>query len=148
MKFTIRKISHKDKDEFMAMSRAFYASDAVLHPIDDKHHEDAFWEMVASQRYLDCLFFEAGKNILGYALLAKSYSREAGGLVIWIDELYVKPEYRDQGIGKSVLNWMEKVYPAARYRLELEQNNVNAAKLYEKMGYRPLPYVQMVKDAK
>lgn len=146
MKFKIHKISHKDKDAFLKMSREFYASDAVLHPVDDKHHEDAFWELIASNRYLECLLFDAGEDVLGYALLSKSYSREAGGIVIWIDELYVRPAFRDQGIGHTFFNWMEKVYPAARYRLELEPGNESAANLYKRMGYRSLPYVQMVKD--
>ena len=38
----------------------------------------------------------------GYALLAKTFSQEAGGLVVWLDEMYVRPAYRSKGLGPSV----------------------------------------------
>ena len=31
------------------------------------------------------------KEIYGFALLALTYSNEAGGIVVWLEEIYVKP---------------------------------------------------------
>lgn len=146
MDFVIRRITEKDKDEFIAMSKVFYASEAVLHDVDITYHEAAFNELMHSDTYLDCYFFERENVILGYALLNKTYSREAGGIVIWVEELYVKPEYQGRGIGNTFFDWIELDIPAARYRLETEPENTRAKALYQRRGYEVLPYVQMVKD--
>lgn len=142
----IRKVIECDKDEFIAMSKVFYASEAVLHDVDESYHEAAFNELMHSDTYLDCYFFERENVILGYALLNKTYSREAGGIVIWVEELYVKLEYQGQGIGNEFFDWIELNIPAARYRLETEPENIRAKALYQRRGYEVLPYIQMVKD--
>ena len=36
--------------------------------------------------------------------------------------------------------------PAARYRLEAEPENEGAVRLYHRMGYKELPYMQLVKE--
>ncbi len=80
--FKVRKIREDDKAEFMAMSRDFYSSDAVLYPVPDSYHENAFNEVMRSDVYADCRIFAVGENVVGYALLLKSYAREAGGVCI------------------------------------------------------------------
>lgn len=146
MSLTVRKITDNDRNEFLKLGREFYSSEAVLHGIPEEYHVNAFAELMRSDEYLDCRFFEIEGSIAGYVLLAKSYSREAGGIVIWIDELYIKPKYRGRGIGSQFFEWLEANLPAARYRLEIEPDNKRAENLYRKMGYDILPYVQMVKE--
>ena len=46
-----------------------------------------------------------------------------------------------------VYQWMREQYPdARRLRLEVNRENVGAARLYEKTGYQKLDYDQMVLD--
>ncbi|MBC8589070.1 GNAT family N-acetyltransferase [Paratissierella segnis] len=146
MNLNIRKIASKDKDIFLAMSREFYSSEAVLHDIDNEYHNRAFKELMRSDMYLDCYMFEADSKIIGYALLNKTYCREAGGPAVWIEELYIVPEYQGRGCGSYFFKWMEKHIPTQRYRLEVEPDNKRAMMLYDKMGYQKLPYVQMMKE--
>ena len=49
------------------------------------------------------------------------------------------------GLGKAFFKYMEENYPAARYRLEIEPENLRAKKLYSSLGYKELPYAQMIK---
>ena len=144
--FEIKKVTDCDREEFIAMSREFYASEAVLHSVSDQYHKRAFDELMRSDDYIDCLFFTCNKGIIGYALIVKTYSREAGGLAVWTDELYVRPKYRGCGIGSTYFRWLEKNIPAARYRLEAEPDNAGALRLYQRLGYKELSYTQMVKD--
>ena len=147
MPITFRKINQTDRAEFLAMSREFYASDAVLHPVPEEYHARAFEELMKEDIYLECYIMEADGKTVGFALLTKTYSREAGGLNIWVDELYLRPEYRGLGAGSAFFAYLEQTHPAARYRLETEPENERAQKLYRRMGYRDLPYLQMIKGS-
>lgn len=142
---SFRRIHPGDRAEFLAMSTEFYASEAVLHPVPEDYHALAFDELMRSDVYLECYIMEADGKTVGYALLTKTYSREAGGLNIWVDELYLRPAYRGLGAGSAFFAFLERTHPAARYRLETEPENERAQKLYRRMGYRSLPYLQMIK---
>lgn len=141
----IRKIKRSDKEIFIKMSEDFYASDVVFRNIPEKFHFDAFDELMRSNEYAECYIFEHEEQVAGYALLAKTYSREAGGKTVWIEELYVLPQYRGNGIGTKFFDYLFKNIPALRYRLEVEPENERAVKLYKEKGFYYLPYQQMIK---
>ena len=143
---TDRPISPADKELFLAMSREFYDSDAVFHNIPERYHQAAFEELMRSTDYAEGFLLEQDGQACGYALLAKSFSREAGGIVIWIEELYLRPQARGKGLGGFFFDWLTQNRPAARYRLEVEPENEGAVRLYRRKGFLPLPYGQMTRD--
>ncbi len=143
---SIQRLAPQDKAEFLQMSRAFYASDAVLHPIPDAYHECAFDELMRSNAYMDCFLLKAEGETAGFALLSKTFSREAGGMVVWVEELFILPAFQGRGFGSAFFAWMEQHVPAERYRLEVAPENARVVKLYERLGYEPLAYLQLVKD--
>lgn len=144
----IRKIEQKDKEAFIKLSQEMYASDAVAHDIPLQHHIRTFDELMKSEQYAQAYMLEYDGNIAGYALLAKTFSREAGGIVIWIEELYILKEYRGKGLGSEFFEFIEKTKSAdtTRLRLEVEDDNEGAVRLYKRMGYDFLDYRQMIKD--
>ena len=142
----LRRITAADRETYLGMARDFYHSDAVLHPVPDENLSATFDEMMASDAYLTGLIFEKDGKTAGYALLCKTWSQEAGGKTVWIDELYVLPEFRGQGVGHEFFARLQEIEPAARYRLEIEPDNARAEKLYRSMGFLPLEYKQLVND--
>ncbi|NLY09334.1 MAG: GNAT family N-acetyltransferase [Tissierellia bacterium] len=142
----IRKILQEDKEEFLAMSTDFYDSEAVLYNVSQEKHLAAFKELMGSSVFIECFIIESIDGIIGYGLINNTYCREAGGPVIWIEEVYVKPAYRGNGIGEYFLKWLEENSPVARYRLEVEPENTEVKSLYRKIGYISFPYVQMIKE--
>ena len=71
----------------------------------------------------------------------------AGGIVVWLEEIYVKPEHRCKGITGEFFKFIEKEYAdVARIRLETEPDNERAVRLYERNGFTKLGYSQMYKD--
>lgn len=46
------------------------------------------------QPYAEAYLFEQDGQIAGYGTLAKTFSTEAGGLVIWLEEVYIRQEFR------------------------------------------------------
>ena len=145
MVLNIRKIGPEDREIFLEMSRDFYASGAVLHNVPEEYHIRAFEELMRSETYARGFILEYGGETAGYALLSLSYSREAGGICLWIEELYLLPPFRGQGGGHEFFRWLEENIPAARYRLETEPENHKAKKLYRSLGYFPLDYEQFIK---
>ena len=144
--FRFRVADACDKRAFLEMSREFYSSDAVLHAVDPSFHEKAFAELLRSGTYLTCFVFECGDRVAGYALLSKMFSREAGGMVVWIEEIYVRSAFRGRGVSGAFFAWLRANVPAIRYRLEVEPSNERAQSLYRRLGFSELPYVQMVLD--
>ena len=49
-------------------------------------------------------------------------------------------------MGTQFFEFMKENIPAARYRIEVEEDNAKAKALYERMGFEVLPYIQMVID--
>jgi len=84
---------------------------------------------------------------IGYALLSFTYSNEAGGMGILIEEVQIDSAYRGGGYGSKLFSFLEQEYPTVkRFRLEVDVNNIKAIDLYIRLGYKIFDYVQMVKE--
>lgn len=131
--------------EFYAMCRDFFSSPAVCHEIKKEDMKTTFDLAVKGSPYLRGLVMADGESTLGYVLLSFTYSNEVGGMVVWIEELYVKEAYRNSGLGKQALGWIIKEYKETtkRFRLEVTEENEGAKKLYRSFGFDILPYEQM-----
>ena len=141
----IRKLQSADKDVYVSMVKTFYSSEAVLHEIPDSFIESTFSELMDRDTYAEGFIFEDGAKAVGYGLISKTFSQEAGGMVVWVEEVYIGKAYRSKGIGTAFFSFLEENYPAARYRLETEPDNDSAARLYGRLGYKKLGYVSMIK---
>ena len=78
-------------------------------------------------------------------MIAKSFSTEFGKPCIWIEDIYLKEKYRGIGIGHKFLDYITDKYKGHIFRLEVEEENEVAKKLYEKCGFSVLPYMEMKK---
>lgn len=145
MQTTIRCMEKKDKSQVIKMMRLFYASAAVLSNGSQEIFEADVDHCVSECPYLEGYIFEAAGNIHGYGMVAKSFSTEFGKPCIWIEDLYIKDEYRGLGIGSQFLHYVEKKYPNSIFRLEVEAENERALHVYKKCGYDVLPYMEMKK---
>lgn len=145
----IRKMRSEDKKIYLEMAREFYHSDAVLHPIPDTYFERTADEALRSDDYAEIFLFECENEAAGYGLIAKTFSQEAGGMVWWIEEVYVREAFRSKGIGREFFAYLDEIKDSAvtRMRLEVEEDNIRAVALYKKLGYKSLEYAQMIKDA-
>lgn len=145
MENTIRLIEEKDRQQVLEMMRTFYTSDAVWSNGSDEIFHADIDNCINNNPYLEGYVFEKDNSILGYAMLAKSFSTEFGRSCIWVEDIYVKDEYRSLGIGSKFLKFIEEEYPDTLFRLEVEAENERAVKVYEKCGYSIIPYMEMKK---
>ena len=143
----IRKFVPEDREDYIRFSTEFYNSSAVDKPVPREHFEQGFDEMMRSDVYVQGYMLVCDGNNVGYCVTMKTYSVEAGGITIWIDELFVLEEYRSKGLGRELFKYIEENgdEKLRRIRIEVELENGRAISLYKKMGFEPAPYDGMWK---
>lgn len=134
----------EDRQEVLQMMKAFYQSDAVDHLVDEKIHSLTFRELMSESNYLEGFVFVINGKIGGYSILSKQFAVEVGGLTLWIEDLYIKEEFRGEGLAKEFLSWIKENYQVPRLRLEVTPTNEKAKRLYKDLGFVKLDYEQMI----
>lgn len=145
MSSTVRAMVDSDKAAVLEMMRIFYASPAVLSNGSEEIFTADIENCVGDNPYLEGYIIEDAGIIQGYGMVAKSFSTEFGKPCIWIEDLYIKQAYRGREIGKLFLDHIADKYPHCLLRLEVEEENERAMKLYKKYGFEVLPYTEMKK---
>ena len=145
MNVTIRLMTKQDKTDVVNMMRVFYTSPAVLSDGSEQIYSDDVDNCVNDNPFLEGYVIESEKDICGYAMIAKSFSTEFGKPCIWIEDLYLKDNYRGVGLGKLFFDFITEKYTDCIFRLEVEKENERAVRLYEKCGFPELPYMEMKK---
>ncbi len=89
------------------------------------------------------LFLIAKQNnqVIGFAAISYAWTLEYGGKSAWLDELYVLPEYRSQGVGGLLLEKVITEVQIAGCRaidLEVEEEHISAEWLYQRKGFKRL----------
>jgi ribosomal protein S18 acetylase RimI-like enzyme len=143
----IRRMQDGDRDEVFGMMRVFYDSPAVIHKSSDEVLVRDFEDCVGDMPFIRGFIMEFGGEVAGYAMTSLGYTTEYGGVCVWLEDLYIKPEYRRFGIASQLLDHIEKEFPdAVRFKLEVEQENEPAYACYFRGGYRLSEYGLMTKE--
>ena len=144
----IRRLKQQDREIYVSMAEKFYSTDAVAKKVDSKNFYLAFDEIMKRDTYASAYILRYDGKTAGYVLLAKTYSQEAGGLVIWVEEIFVEENFRGKGIAKAFFEFLLKAKgeTVKRIRLEVEKENEGAVRLYKSFGFDFLEYDQMIID--
>ena len=141
----IRLMKEQDKNEVIEMMTVFYASEAVSTNGSREIFESVFNNCINSCPYLEGYVFEENDNICGYAMVAKSFSTEFGKPCIWIEDLYIKEEYRHKKLGSLFFDFLKDNYKDTIQRLEVDKHNVFAIKAYKKNNFDEVDYLQFIR---
>ena len=148
MNIAFRKFEEKDRDIFFSMVKKFYAPPAVLHFPSDEVMMSSFDAALEIPELVKGYIFEYDGETAGYAVVSMKFETEVGGMAAWIEELFVEESFRSKGIGSAFFEHLKKELSGRmkRIRLEVGDENDGAKKLYERLGFEPLDYRQMVID--
>ncbi len=141
----IENMTVKHVESVIEMMRTFYTSPAVHTNGSEEIFKDDVENCINDNPYLEGYVFTEGDILMGYGMLAKSFSAEFGKPCIWIEDIYLKPEHCCKGIGTKFLEFVEEKYPDAILRLEAEEENERAVHVYKKFGFEVLPYMELKK---
>lgn len=146
MNISFRKFVESDKNEIVSMMKTFYSSDAVYTNGNLEIFCSDFDTCVSNSPFLDGYVFLIENNIVGYAMIAHSFSTEFGKPCLWLEDLYLKENYRGKNIVPKFIEYIENNNSNVILRLEVEEENSHAVHVYQKRGFSSLPYLEMKKE--
>ena len=137
---TIANISAEDVELVVTLLHA----QLLEHEIATPHEalRDVVRMVAADQRHGFMLLARANGTAVGVAYAAAHLSAEHGGVIGWLEELYVVPEYRGQGVGSTLLGDVLEHAERLGWRgveLEVVAGHERAAALYVRHGFNAAP---------
>ena len=87
-----------------------------------------------------------GRRVVAMASLLFTVSTAAGGRAAWFEDLVVRPEYRKQGIGAKLLEYVigqARAEGVLRITLLTDMQNERAQALYRRVGFVGSPMKPM-----
>ena len=124
-----------------AMMAQLYVDDPSPHAPDELGARRTLLKLDEEPTRGRAIVLESEGVVVGYALLCAFWSNELGGEICVIDEIYVKPPYRGNGIATWLVHkLLEHALPwftdCVAVELEVTPSNDRARALYERLGFR------------
>ncbi len=135
MSLTARRITARDADLFLEMAQEFHIEDC--HPLHGAGVA-SIREVAAGVALAPAFFLLEHSVPVGFFVLSLGYSPEHGGTDGFIDDLYIRPDFRGRGLGKQALSLAVEESRNCGIRvllLEVEAHNARAYQLYTSMGF-------------
>lgn len=137
MEANFRPAAAADVAALLPMIRALCEHDGTA--FDEAAVGRALAQVIADESLGRVWVIEWGDAPAGYVVLTFGFSLEFGGRDAFVDELYVREEFRGRGLGRRAVELAER---ACRERgvgalhLEVERANTPAQELYRRAGFR------------
>jgi GNAT superfamily N-acetyltransferase len=143
-----RPFAEQDFAELEGMILELYREDPEGEPMTREKIDRTVHELSRHPEKGSVIIFIADDAVAGYAILVFYWSNEYGGDVVFIDELYVKPRWRGQGIATRFIEHLVKQPDETTQALALEvtPGNERAYTYYQKLGFIPTRNRQLVKE--
>jgi len=138
METKFRKFSTSDKNIIAEMIIGLYTEDPSDKVVDTRKIEKTFDTLLNEPSRGTVMVFEKGEEIAGYSILINFWSNEFGGNILIIDELFVKVEFRSQGIASQFIQHLVETQfnNSVALQLEVTPDNHRALALYKSLGFR------------
>ena len=133
--------------DVLRMMRGLYHSDPPDPNIDSSKFPITIARLLAEPSRGRIVLFVDHDALHGYAVLIPYWSNEFGGVVLWLDELFVDEPFRRLGVAKAFFAFLEieRPFEARVLALEVAPSNARARALYESMGLRERSLRMMTK---
>jgi ribosomal protein S18 acetylase RimI-like enzyme len=137
MSINFQHIGHEDIETVVSLMREYYAFDHL--DFDEAVARSGVRTLVDDESLGRIWLLKGGDEVIGYVVLAFSFSLEFHGEKAFVDELYIREKWRGRGVGAATLEFLADVCRSLgirAIRLEVEHANAAAQGLYRKMGFQ------------
>jgi ribosomal protein S18 acetylase RimI-like enzyme len=132
----LRAANLTDIEWLIGAMRRFYALDEYV--FNEGTARPALEKFINDSSLGRLWLVEYEDKTIGYVALTFSYSFEFHGRDAFVDELFIEENYRGQGVGNQVMQFIEahsREFGIDALHLEVERTNVAALALYKKYGF-------------
>jgi ribosomal protein S18 acetylase RimI-like enzyme len=132
----IKIASIEDLEILLPLVRAFHEFEN-LH-ITEEQRKSALTALLANAELGGIWLICYNRQSVGYIALCLGYSIEFAGKDAFIDEFYIRPEFRGKGLGKQTLEFIKiaaKNLDIRAIHLEVARTNTKAHKLYSRSNF-------------
>jgi len=137
MDVEFRKAKISDIDVLLEFMREYYEYDHLA--FDQRAARSALEGILENDLFGYIWLIHHESEAVGYVVLTYGYSLEFHGRDAFVDELYIRENYRGRGLGTATLAFIEnncRSLGIQSLRLEVERNNTKAQGLYRKLGFK------------
>ncbi|MBT28377.1 MAG: GNAT family N-acetyltransferase [Thalassobius sp.] len=136
METQFKLATEEDIQIVMEMMKDFNA--IYQYPFDAELGSINLKKLMSNQEFGRFWIIYSGDLVAGYVALTFGFSFEYKGRDAFIDELFLKADFRDKGIGRQTMEFLEKQaieLGLGAIHMEVERQNDKAIRLYTKQGY-------------
>ena len=126
-----------DLESIFNLMQRMQLDDPWSEPFDESVIRFNVAELLQNPAYGLIYLIQEADRAIAYLVICFDYSLEYRGKGAWVDELFVEPEHRQQGIGAYLLNLAESAsreHGAQFLHLEVSHGN-RAIELYRRRGF-------------
>lgn len=145
METEFRLYKNKDYNDLIEMIRSLYREDPEGESIDEEKMKRTIEKYRSDPEQVMIYLLQRKKVNIGYAILVYYWSNEYGGNIITIDELYVREEYRNQGVATEFFYFLERMENKVALQLETTPSNRRAFQYYQRLGFVPGGNIHLIK---
>jgi len=136
MEFSINQVTRDEVPGLLELIRELARFEKLEHEVEattDSLTESLF----GSKPVAGALFGRVNGELAGYALYFFTFSSFIGRSGIWLEDLYVRPAYRRQGLGRVMIKAVARIGAernCGRFEWTALNWNKNALDFYRKLG--------------
>jgi len=137
--FNIRFASEKDIPLILYFIKELASYENLLDEVVAT--EEILMESIFERRTAEVIIGEYGNEAVSFALFFHNFSTFLGRPGLYLEDLYVRPEFRGRGIGKIMLSYLAKLAlerKCGRFEWWCIDWNESSIEFYIKMGAIPM----------
>lgn len=134
----ITKATPQDLSGLLGLMQPFYAEEGLTY--DAARAQRSLQLLLGDAQHGFILLARHDDSLAAYAAVTACFSLEFGGPFALLDEIYVTPAHRGQGLGPALIQAVFdecRAQGLAAIRLEVGHENKRAFDVYRKLGFAP-----------
>lgn len=140
MQFTIEPVTRADLPLLLELIRELARFEKLEHEVESTVPllEQSFFGPTAAA---GALLAKTREAVAGYAIYFFTFSSFVGRKGIWLEDVYVRPDYRQQGVGSRLIEAVAQAgvaHDCGRFEWTALNWNKTALDFYDKLGAKAL----------
>jgi ribosomal protein S18 acetylase RimI-like enzyme len=136
---TTRLATYADIPQLVELMQEFYAESSF--PLDRAWAAEAFARLLDDPSRGAIWIVDIDETPAGHVVLSVRFAMEFGGVIGYVDDLFIRPAFRRQGAARAALDVLTAECRRRGCRavlVEVDPGNAAAQALYRRLGLLPL----------